>query len=401
MKTDKVRLAIIGCGGMAGAHLNAYVGLKQQGIDIFDFTAMCDVDSDRANAFAVKAAEAQEGTHPKVYTDINEMLDGEVLDAADICGPHFLHHTLAIACFEAGLDVIVEKPLAVTVRAGRRMIESAAAHNRILAIAEQVRRWVSSRTVEWMIHKEKLIGQPRMFFRQGIGSPNKDPENRLRDDPMVWRKNKLTSGGNSIIDSGVHYVDLLIYFFGEPDEIYARSENLNQFQFKDADGNYVPQTVEDTALATITFKNGVNGQWTSTSAAPGHGTSYNSYHGSLGSIYSSGSYPQSPELQLWDGTKQNSDTLQSAYMESLSESEKQRLFPYGITEGVMLEVYDFLDAVRTRRRPELDGTDGLKAQAVCNAIYESGWCGQAVKFEDVYNDKVTGYQDEINQRWGL
>ena len=52
MQTDKVRLAIsrkaIGCGGMAGAHLNAYIGLKNLGIDIFDFVAMCDVDIDRA-----------------------------------------------------------------------------------------------------------------------------------------------------------------------------------------------------------------------------------------------------------------------------------------------------------------------------------------------------------------
>ncbi|MCZ6679326.1 MAG: Gfo/Idh/MocA family oxidoreductase [Candidatus Poribacteria bacterium] len=199
----------------------------------------------------------------------------------------------------------------------------------------------------------------------------------------------------------VHYVDLLISFFGEPDAIYARSESLNQFQFKDADGVHIPQMVEDTALATITFKSGVIGQWVNTGAAPGHGISYNSYHGSLGSIYNHGGYPESPELQLWDGTKQDKDTLENAYMESLGDEEKERLFPHGITDGVMLELYDFLDAVRTRRRPELDGTDGLKAQAVCNAIYESGWCGQAVKFDDVYNDKITDYQDEINERWGL
>lgn len=65
-----------------------------------------------------------------------------MLGAADICGPHFLHHTLAISCFEAGGDELVEKPLGMTVRAGRKMIETAAAHNRILAVAEQVRRWV-------------------------------------------------------------------------------------------------------------------------------------------------------------------------------------------------------------------------------------------------------------------
>jgi len=398
---DKVRLAIIGCGGMAGAHLSAYIRLKKSGIDIFDFVAMCDVDAEQANAFAVKAAEVQAGIHPKVYTDIDKMFEQERLDAADICGPHFLHHTHAIACFEAGLDVIVEKPLGVTVRAGRKMIDSAASHNRSLAVAEQVRRWISSRTVKWLINVEKGIGQPRMFFRQGIGGVNKAPENRLRDEPMMWRGNKFTSGGNGIIDGGVHYADLLIYFFGEPDTVYARVENLNQFQFKDSAGNYVPQTVEDTALATITFKNGVIGQWVDTHAAPGRGMGYNSYHGSLGSIYSGGGYPESPELQLWDGTKQDKNALQNAYMESLSEADKQRLFPHGITEGVTLEVYDFLDAVRTRRRPEMDGTDGLKAQAICNAIYESGWSGQAVKFDDVYNDKVTGYQDEINERWKI
>ena len=47
MQTDKIRLAIIGCGGMAWAHLNAYIYLKNQGIDIFDFVAMCDVDENR------------------------------------------------------------------------------------------------------------------------------------------------------------------------------------------------------------------------------------------------------------------------------------------------------------------------------------------------------------------
>ena len=398
---EKVRLALIGCGGMAGAHLNAYINLKQRGIDIFDFVAMCDVDENRANAFAARATEVQSGPSPKVYTAIEEMLERETLNAADICGPHFLHHSLAIACFEAGVDVIVEKPLAVTVRAGHKMIESAKSHQRILATAEQVRRWVSSRTVEWMINKEKMIGEPRMFFRQGIGGSNSEPENRLRDEPFVWRRDKFTGGGNGIIDGGVHYTDLLIYFFGEPDQIYARSENINQYQFKGADGNYIPQTVEDTTLATLTFKNGVIGQWVSTSAAPGHGMSYNSYHGSLGSIHSGGGYPESHELQLWDGTKQDRDTLQNAYMNSLNEAEKETLFPHGITEGVTLEVYDFLDAVRKRRRPELDGVDGLKAQAICDAIYESGWCGEAVTFEDVYNEKVSGYQDEINERWQI
>ncbi|MBM3234696.1 Gfo/Idh/MocA family oxidoreductase [Candidatus Poribacteria bacterium] len=402
MSTEKVRLAIIGCGGMAGAHLNGYIHLKNQGIDQFDFVAMCDVVESQAQQFAQKAAESQGGVTPKVYTDMNAMLENEELHAADICMPHFLHHTTAIACMEAGVDVIVEKPLAVTVKAGKKMIEAAEKYNRILATAEQVRRWVGPRTVEWAINKEKLIGKPHMFFCQTVGGPRDDPENPIRNQRITWRQNKLTGGGNGIIDGGVHYADLLIYFFGEVDEVYAKVDNLKKFQFRDEHDNLVPATVEDTSIATLTFKNGVTGTWIVTGAAPGRSISYNSYHGSRGSIYGGGgTYPQAPQLQLWNDTITEPDKLQQMYMDSLSQEEKERLFPHGITEGVTIEVYDFIQSVVQRTRPELDGLDGLKAQTICEAIYESSWCGQAVKVADVFDEKITGYQDEINQRWRI
>jgi predicted dehydrogenase len=402
MSTEKVRLAIIGCGGMAGAHLNGYIWLKNQGLDRFDFVAMCDVVESQAQQFAQKAAESQGGATPKVYTDMNAMLENEELHAADICMPHFLHHTTAIACMEAGVDVIVEKPLAVTVKAGKKMIEAAGKYNRILATAEQVRRWVGPRTVEWAINKEKLIGKPHLFFCQTVGGPKDDPENPIRNQRITWRQNKLTGGGNGIIDGGVHYADLLIYFFGEVDEVYAKVDNLRKFQFRDEHDNLVPATVEDTSIATLTFKNGVTGTWIITGAAPGRRISYNSYHGSRGSIYGGGgTYPQAPQLQLWNDTITEPDKLQQMYMDSLGKEEKERLFPHGITEGVTIEVYDFIKAVVQRTRPELDGLDGLKAQTICEAIYESSWCGQAVKVADVFDEKITGYQDEINERWRI
>ena len=72
MQKDKIRLAIIGCGGMARAHLDAYIHLKNLGINIFDFVAMCDVDLNRAQEFAVTAAESQDGVQPSTYVDVNE-----------------------------------------------------------------------------------------------------------------------------------------------------------------------------------------------------------------------------------------------------------------------------------------------------------------------------------------
>ncbi len=69
--------------------------------------------------------------------------------------------------------------------------------------------------------------------------------------------------------------------------------------------------------------------------------------------------------------------------------------------GVMLEVYDFLMAVRDRRRPELDGADGLKAQIIPIAFFESSTCGQAVKVDDVLSGSVDAYQQEINDKWEI
>lgn len=398
---DKIRLAMVGCGGMAGAHLNSYITLKERNLDQFDFVAMCDVVEANARNFAEKASKSQDGRMPGVYTELDEMLEKENIDAADICSPHYLHHSMSISCFEAGADVIVEKPLGVTVRAGKKMIEAAERNNQILAVAEQVRRWVGPRTVEWMINTEEMVGTPRMFFCKSIRGPS-DPEQKLRQARLRWRHNKLKSGGNGLIDGGVHYADLLLYLFGEVEEVYAKVENLNQFKFLDGNEDFVPVTVEDTVVATLTFRNGVIGTWIISGAAPGQGSSYNTYHGSSGSIHGgNGGYPRNPKLHLADGEVKEKDELTAMYMESLNEKEKDKLFPHGITEGVTLEVYDFIDAVVNRRRPELDGTDGLNAQTICEAIYESAWRGESVKVEDVYDEKIADYQKEINEHWKI
>ncbi|HIE27438.1 TPA: Gfo/Idh/MocA family oxidoreductase [Candidatus Poribacteria bacterium] len=127
MSEKKVNLAIIGCGGMAGAHLNSYRELKEKGLDNFELLAMCDVLEDRAKSFSERANQFQEKA-PSVYTSVEEMLEKEELDAADICSPHSYHHINAIPCLEAGVDVMIEKPFSVTIKAGKKIIETAMAH---------------------------------------------------------------------------------------------------------------------------------------------------------------------------------------------------------------------------------------------------------------------------------
>jgi predicted dehydrogenase len=94
-------------------------------------------------------------------------------------------------------------------------------------------------------------------------------------------------------------------------------------------------------------------------------------------------------------------TLEREFLESLDNEKKRKLFPHGIMNGVFVECYDFLDAVENRRKPEVDGEEGLKAKAICEAIYESAYLGQPVNYRDVLEDRIEAYQKPINEYFGL
>ncbi len=104
------------------------------------------------------------------------------------------------------------------------------------------------------------------------------------------------------------------------------------------------------------------------------------------------------------------EELARRYVESLDSEKRERLFPAVLfpdpasltgDHGVELEVYDFLESIRTGRPPELGGEEGLRAQAVVTAFFESTVSGQAVRVADVYEGRVDAYQREINERWGI
>lgn len=409
MKNSKVKLAFIGCGGMAGSHLNAYAEIKRKNIDIFDIVAVSDPILDRAQGFAKKISEW--GSNPKVdvYPSFEEMLKYAKPDAVDICTPHFLHHVTAIAAMESGADAIIEKPLGVTIKAAKKMLETAQKEKKILATAEQVRRWLGPRTVKWAIHSG-LIGKPRFFFAQNVGGAKFNPEELTYNSQITWRQDKITAGGGPIFDGGVHYADLLVYFFGEVDSVFAHTGNVVGVRYLSPGGGTANATVEDTSIATLKFKNGVMGTWNWTQVAPGKRLSYTVYYGSQGSIYSDGGYPTSPQLELWNGSQKDTKSLQEEFLSTINPDEKRRYFPPELfpelsnlkgDHGVELEVYDFLDAVIKRRRPELDGWDGLYAEAISIAFFESTVSGSAVKVDDVINGKVEVYQREINEKWGI
>ena len=392
-----IRIAIAGCGGMATGHLNAY--LRIHGIEPgkAELAAMCDPVRGGAERFAQTAKEAT-GKEPAVYENIDEMLEKEDLDGIDICSPHGYHHVNAVKALNAGVNVMVEKPIGVTVKATHAIIEAAARNKKIAATAEQVRREPSRRASKWLIDKG-MIGEPRIFFSQQASWQAHSP-----DDPWRWRYDLNLGGGGMVMDSGAHYADTIRYLFGDPETVYARVEQIEDRKVN-KDGKRLQSAHEDTWTATINFKSGVIGHWANSYSAPGHSFKNVVYYGSEGALVDGGDIFHGPfpnaKVVLKDGTEIPMDQIVQEYKASLSEEETARLFPHGIEDGVTLECYDFVDAIENSRPPEIPAELGLRAKAICEAIYESGAIGEAVQFEDVVSGKIETYQRPINRHWGL
>jgi predicted dehydrogenase len=398
-----VSLALVGCGWISEAHVRGYRALWEAGCRDFQVTACVDLKEATARERARQIAEFQ-GSEPAVFTDIKALIAAKVAEAAEVCLPHCFHHSTAIPLLEAGLHVQVEKPLGITARASRAIIAAAKRAQRVLATAENTRRHIGARAAVWAVNQAKLIGEPI----HGQASVAMDNVFDLADPKWAWRHVRAINGGGMLIDSGAHFADMAMRLFGEVDEVACETRTL-----RPAAEAMVPvlgkvrTDVEDWWHAVIRFASGMRVMWTFGSALPGANPSSAVYHGRDGALVERGGWPMHPfegggEVRLRGGKVIGKEDLEREYLATLSTAERDRLFPYGIRDSFGIETWDFVDAVATGRKPEMDGEDGLRSKALCLACYESATQGgRAVKYADVLAGKVDAYQRPIDERWGL
>src|SRR5687767_10225770 len=214
---DYVNLAIIGCGGMGTRHLHGmteYAAIAEglPGHPTFRLAAVCDPNDLNANLLADTAATAL-GERPRVFASTQAMLEeASELDAVDITTEPRLHHDLAAQLLAAGKHVLVEKPMALTVAGCNRMMAAAATAGRTLAVAENYRRDPLVRLTRALL-EAGAIGEQWMLVDASIGSGG-----RIVITP--WRHKKLLGG--TLLDVGVHNVDLMLHGFGPVEQVYAQ-----------------------------------------------------------------------------------------------------------------------------------------------------------------------------------
>lgn len=410
MSKDRIRLGFIGCGGIALTHVRGLTALKQAGVgDNFEVVAACDAMAGNAETLAHRVHENL-GMAPQVCTDWRQMLATKKLDAVDICLPHGLHHIACIDAFEAGLDVVVEKPFAVTVKQSRKIMAAQEKSGKILAVAVPHRRMPGARAVHWAVNTAKLIGDPTIFYvdycvprRAGAAAAR---PGIVRHN---WRQERLMGGGGPIMDSGFHFMDSIQYLFGDVEQVYAQARvfgpNGRRIVLR---GDEVRSTSENTVTAALSFKNGVVGNWSWAFTSPGKELRECVYYGTEGSIEDTAHgnqymlfhlFMEGCELKKADGSAMSMLGLRGQHLAALSAEERNWMFPGGVTDHFAIELWDFFKAVQERGKPEVDGETALRAEALGLALYESVYSGQAVMVEDVLSGKISGYQQDLDEYW--
>ncbi|MFN3420480.1 MAG: Gfo/Idh/MocA family protein [Armatimonadota bacterium] len=387
---SEIELALIGCGGMMGAHVHrGFKRLWDKGFRSFRIVACVDVNENAAQRMADEIAQWQ-GLRPKVYTNVDNFISSEPsVNAVDISVPHHEHHTVAIACLESGKHVLIEKPLAITMRAGRKIVDAAKRKNLVLSVAENYRRAPYHRAINWAIRQGR-IGEPKQVYWVDVFE---------RLWYWGWRDHFEFAGGGWTLDGGVHFADLMRYHVGEVIEVSAQTASFNPTRFRKVNEHQEPitATIEDTTQALLKFENGALGVWVEAITAPAKQIGTRIIYGTEGAIdlneglFLRGRNDPIPFAQL-----------QEEFMASLSDSDKERLFPLGIMDDIAQEVHEFISAcLENNPQVEIDGEEGYKSQAVCMAIYESATLKQTINVADVMALKVEAYQRPLNERWQI
>ncbi|MCM8769882.1 MAG: Gfo/Idh/MocA family oxidoreductase, partial [Candidatus Omnitrophica bacterium] len=394
-------IGLVGCGGISKAHIQGYQKLTEGGCEEFEITVCCDVNEAVARERAEEIATFQ-GRRPAVVDDWEKVLSSKQVDGVDICLPHYLHHRVAIPFLDSGIHVLIEKPLGITLKAARKMVQVAKEKKVVLASAENVRRYLAARATAWAVKQAKWIGECQLVSVAHFSYGPFDYENSA----FKWRGVKLLVGGGMIMDSGAHFADMMLYLFGEPEEVFCTMFTRDRRTIKNLPVLGEAQAdVEDGWHAVIRYSGGPLVTWSYSRSFIGEPLITGVYHGSAGTVIDRSfvfhCFQTGGDIYLPNGRRISAEEQQTRYLLTLNDEEKRQLFPYGCTDGFGVEIWDFVDAVKKGRQPEIDGKLGLKAMALCESCFESATCGQPVKYQDVLEGKIDIYQTPINAFWKI
>jgi predicted dehydrogenase len=339
---QKLRVALIGCGGISDMHLRAL----GQFPDV-ELVAAVDVDPKR-----LKTVEQNFGLK-HLFADWKKMLKNIHPDAVTICTPNALHKQPSIDCSNAGCHVMVEKPMAMNSAQCQAMIDAAKKNKKKLAVGFQYRFHPNT---DFLMRAKADARFGKIMFvkcqslrRRGI--PN-------------WGVfgQKHLQGGGPMIDIGVHVIEMAHYLMGSPNPISAAGNTWTFLGNKKSDvtsqwpnWNHKTYTVEDLAIGQIRFDNGAIMQIEASFAAHIKEDIWNfTLAGETGGCQ-------------WDPPMIFTDRAGTMVNESPNFVGSKTDFPHLFT----LKLRDWVDACLKDTPLRAPGEAGLAVQKILDGVYRS------------------------------
>jgi predicted dehydrogenase len=203
--TDRTRIGLLGAGAIAQlAHLPVLA--KMRGVEL---VGLCDSDAAKARALADRFGV------PNVFTDIDDLLELDTLDAVVVATPNHLHEPHVLSVLARKLNVLCERPLALSARGVERILAAATRAERIVAVANNHRFRSDVQTLERFLQGGELgrvVG-----IRAGAYHTAR---------PDGWRTRRAESGGGVFLEHGLPLLDLALWLadFPEPQRVSAHMD---------------------------------------------------------------------------------------------------------------------------------------------------------------------------------
>lgn len=345
---DKVRIGIIGTGGIASRTHMPAIALNPDA----EIVAVCDsredVVNDVAKEFGVK----------NVFTDYNELLKMDELDAVDVCTPNFLHADPTIKALNAGKHVFVEKPIAMNAIEGAAMVDAAKKAGKQLMVGYCMRWRSDARALKRFIDAgdmgEIYYARIHALRRRGIPAWG-----------VFTQKDK--QGGGPLIDIGCHILDLTLWLMGHPKPTAVSGLCYTKFGTRPGlvglmgQWDHTNYTVEDFATALIRFDNG-------------------------SSITIESSFAANIEKDVLNATLLGTDGGCELTPIKMFREEHQTLLdvtPVFLPDAKWHqgELFDFIAAVKNGTQVPVTGEEGLMVAKILDAIYLSSELGHEIPVE--------------------
>lgn len=343
-----MKYALIGCGRIAPNHIKAAQAAEELGLEI---SAICDIQPEKTEALAERFGLE---TVPR-YTDYKKMLDEISPELVAVATESGSHAAVALDCIAAGCNVIIEKPIALSLADARRVIAAADAagvlvctnhQNRFNRSVIAARAAIDSGSMGRMMHGSVHViwGRDRDYYASG-------------DWRGTWR-----ADGGALMNQCIHGIDLLCWLMGgRPVEVTAMTARMNH--------DYIE--AEDVGMALLRFDNGAIGMIEGT---------VNTYHadmeetlflfGSTGTVKLGGKAAN--RVDFWSVRGDSRDA-------AAVNDEAEAALPGVYGRGHVPLYADVVDAILTHRAPRVTAADGMAALEVVLAIYKSAAEGRTVK----------------------